>query len=810
MTTTSPASKLTSSGTAAQRLSALSSSLNNQNTTSALPQMSAFPPLSQSPTPLPLPGSSNNVTDPIATYLEHLPQASTSAATSNIPHTQKSPWQIFTTHLEPLSLSQRADFIGRLSRAERYYATLEQLAVEKQGPHMTPVGLDTIQNLREQGAIGLGFSSQTTEELDASIEALLDDLDLMAGVRAVEEQTAKDFDAFTATQTSLLAGSSSSQVVHIGGLPFLLQIPPQFAVSHADRKQAFIQLRKYQMIRHLLSTMLNIARSHSQALDSPYHPLQRQQDLQNRGAQRPPIPGMAMPQGLPNGFRQPRGLGALGIGAQAAARLAAPGMPTARLAVVINLDEILALAMPLLFLSIKLAFLIYIFGKHATRSKRIVMCAMALAWVIWEGITIRRRRRAAELRRQQQGEGRLQPAGREDRRRDRQGVVALDPPLNLNGQGGGGQHAQLNQPADQQYMPPALAQLRDRVAQDADQQVGRRHGRVRNGPEEGGRNGPNGRPAASSSRSSSNRHPNRLSPKYWLYQIAKTGLSAEAREMGLTRTALRNLQSSNRQGSSSSSQSLDEQGQSVPQSGHSVYQARGLTARRALRNVYIGVVLFVGTLIPEVERLRRKALLKREKKLAEVVLGQRQLRLSRLEAELANLEEERRALESELGASAGAEPGRTDSRPNYAPSNHAQAERLPPNANLNDGRATTPDDEGMWDPPFDGETLKRALADGPSSTISSNGADQPLSGQGQVAGPASPSTSGPPSIRIDTSVDTRDTHLSPNQNTRARDLDANYLDDDLSAPSTPLLSPAEPDTEEEDDRQEGVDDEVGM
>lgn len=70
-------------------------------------------------------------------------------------------------------------------------------------------------------------------------------------------------------------------------------------------------------------------------------------------------------------------------------------MPTARLAAVINLDEIMALAVPLLFLSVKLGFLIYVFGKQATYRKRLAMCAMAFAWVVWEGMTIHRRRRAA-------------------------------------------------------------------------------------------------------------------------------------------------------------------------------------------------------------------------------------------------------------------------------------------------------------------------------------------------------------------------------------------------------------------------------
>ncbi|BGP42404.1 hypothetical protein JCM10450v2_006498 [Rhodotorula kratochvilovae] len=89
--------------------------------------------------------------------------------------------------------------------------------------------------------------------------------------------------------------------------------------------------------------------------------------------------------------------------------------------------------------------------------------------------------------------------------------------------------------------------------------------------------------------------PSRLSPKYWLNALAAVGLVHEARELGLQPRFIA--------------------GRPVPPPRAGA--AGEGRVRRALRTVATGVVLFVGTLSPEVERKRRRALEKRERLLAE-------------------------------------------------------------------------------------------------------------------------------------------------------------------------------------------------
>ena len=64
----------------------------------------------------------------------------------------------------------------------------------------------------------------------------------------------------------------------------------------------------------------------------------------------------------------------------------------ATLSVIINVDAILSLLIPLFLLSLKLAFLLFIFGRHASPSKRIALACIAVLWIFYEGWSIHRRR----------------------------------------------------------------------------------------------------------------------------------------------------------------------------------------------------------------------------------------------------------------------------------------------------------------------------------------------------------------------------------------------------------------------------------
>ncbi|KAK9900253.1 hypothetical protein P389DRAFT_165469 [Cystobasidium minutum MCA 4210] len=824
----------TPSASAAERLSALSSSFIPPTPSTSAPHL---PPLSTSFT-------ANN---PLLDTLQASPSIDTTMPSPPTPvsilnpkarsvHISSAYQRTFSQHFTAMSTSQRADFMGRLSRAERYYATLAKVAADAQGPQMRVIGQDEIQHLRETGQIGSGSSSQTVTELEESTEQLLEDLGILKNVRLAETRAAEEIDAMENAQASLLGGQTSSRVVYISGYPFLLQIPPQFAVSIKERKDAYIQMRKYQAIGTILNTTLGFAKliqssqhqaSSLSAFSSQYQlPLPgRARDAHQPGGPMPPVAGIAMQPGM----NRPNGLGAVGIGAQAAARLAGPGMPTARLAVVINLDEIMALAMPLLFLSIKLGFLIYVFGKHATYRKRLAMCAMAFAWVVWEGMTIHRRRRAAEARRQQQrAVERAQNRQAEGQPGHANGAVALDPPLDLNGQPQGPQLGNGGQLAGQQNLPPALHQLQERLQNLGEQnEVRRRHRNGEAGQEDARRNG---RANGSSSRSSTHRQPpSRLSPKYWLYLMAKVGLSAEARDMGLSRAVLRQMQQTNRQATQNGTPvpplPATPNASGVPNAIRA-YQSQPLTVQRALRNLYIGGVLFVGTLIPEVERLRKKALLKREKKLAELELTRRQMHLASLQAELKTLEEERKALEEKMagtdkesmsqtngpqqGSSSSSNQGmaQSDSASDVQSANESSKGKTTAGLGI-DSLQPSDSDTDLFDPPMQKETIAEALKASSSNNSVATRASSSASGAADSASAANGSA-GPPRIQIDTDAVRPNDLLSPLRALQRRDENGNLIpEDDYSAPSTPLLSPAM--TEDEDDRQEdGGDEDVGM
>ena len=513
-----------------------------------------------------------------------------------------------------LSSSQRGEFMARLRQTERHYDHLLRYQQERQGPHLAALSAADIQSMHENGQP----SRQAPDQIEASTEALFESCNLMESVRAAEAQAKKEFDNNVEAQRTLLSGGasafSSSQIVNIAGYPFLLQIPSRFALPYEKRLEGYLQLRRYQNIHSHLITMIGLARDYpgsylhyASSSSAARHTAVAAAAAAATGGLPAGYHGAA-PAGLMLGGGQPpAGLGALAIGAQQAARLAGPGHPTARLAIVINIDEILALVFPLLFLSAKLGFLIYIFGRHASNAKRAVMVSMAVLWIVWEGIAIRRRRRALEARRlglARQGQnvqaamnarrplqggaenGPARQGGQQQQQPGHEQAQAADPAA-MDGQGEG--------QADP-LLPPAMQQLRERQEQRI----------VRRGHRQAGPGGP----ASTSTRISSHRPPpNRLSPKYWMQCVARVGLSAEARELGISRSA----SSSSAAASSSSSQAIIS-----PPATDAVVAHQQMTWERALRNVWICFVLFFGTLVPEIERMRRKSLEKRNRKLAEL------------------------------------------------------------------------------------------------------------------------------------------------------------------------------------------------
>lgn len=249
-----------------------------------------------------------------------------------------------------------------------------------------------------------------------------------------------------------------------------------------------------------------------------------------------------------------------GAGAGGAAGLVGPGadLPAPRrratLSVIINLEAVFSLLVPLLLLSVKLAFLLWLFGRNASPSKRFALGVMAVLWVLFEGWGILRRRQAQ---------------GRERERAERERRRAVRAQVRAQGAGAGAP-------------VPAQGAAGGPVAPAAIAAAG------------GGAPPAHPADAPRPARATRRRQPaSRLTPKYWLNTLAAVGLVAEARELGLQPRYI-------------AGRPVSPPSPRPPGRVH-----------RALRTVAVALVLFFATLSPEVERKRRRALDKRERLLAE-------------------------------------------------------------------------------------------------------------------------------------------------------------------------------------------------
>lgn len=367
-------------------------------------------------------------------------------------------------------------------------------------------------------------------------------------------------------------------IVRCSGLPYLLHTPPALLARQADGEpdqelafEAHVALHRNRAIYRVLTTMLQLVLTLQPTAPAIAYG-RGPGSIGRTGGGGGGLTGMRAA-----ALDDRRG-GALGLAA-AAPIPAVPARRRATLSVIINLDAVLSLFVPLFLLSLKLAFLLWIFGRRASSSKRIALAIVAAIWVAYEGWAIQRRRAQATRERER--------AERERRRAARAATQAQrnDPVRRIGGDGGGGGDAaggaaaplpDRAQPAQQQP-PPAQAQ--QGPGQAAPPTPGRRR----------------------TPRNHQHRVPaSRLSPKYWLNLIAAVGLVSEARELGLSPRYIAGRPIS-----------------PAPPPPRTAAERRREAIKRGLRNVAVAVVLFVGTLSPEVERKRKKAIEKRERLLAE-------------------------------------------------------------------------------------------------------------------------------------------------------------------------------------------------
>lgn len=289
------------------------------------------------------------------------------------------------------------------------------------------------------------------------------------------------------------------------------------------------------------------------------------------GANEPPLQGVPVNAGL-----DPRELGATRMH---------------RFEVVISLDTLLSYIGPLLWLSMKLTFLLYLFARNATAQKRAILIGLSALWVVWEGWAIRSRRRSERRRRER--EAREQEGGQPGRRAAQDPIRALLDGARNRQRGPAPDVAPEVDPAGaedhQDAVPVAPAGETEPAAPPAALRS--------RGPASATRGrSPAYRPDTAALRTAIHRlrsgaigsaadhrrarRANRLSLKYWIGAVANMGLTQEYGDLER------------------------RSGARVP--AISPWQRR-------IQNVITGVTLFVATLLPEAERKRRKALEKRRK-----------------------------------------------------------------------------------------------------------------------------------------------------------------------------------------------------
>ncbi|GAA5872705.1 hypothetical protein JCM16303_004615 [Sporobolomyces ruberrimus] len=603
-----------------------------------LPTINTIPP-SPSPSPLPeeapqTPGYSPSYVSPIPSTSSPSPEPAPTPATSTTlppaPPTSNNPYLVYLGHLQRLIPIQRSLLLLNLQKAHHYY----QYQIELRS-----------QRLRE----GNEGDEAAGEEL-GQVESLLKECGLWSLVVKREEQVRKEYEENREKDAAGNAeGSEEFKVVQLDGLPYLLHTPPTLTQRRSTTHPSLsllTSLTRAQTILKILTTLLQLlitfqptsaAIAHGRHLLSSSRPGSTSStNLANLANQGGAAGDLAQIAAL-GGADLPRRIGGVppvpGLNPLVGGRNHGGGRRAATISITLHIDSLVQFLLPLFFLSLKLGFLLFIFARHASPTKRYVLVGMAVAYVFWEGVRIARRRRGPDG----VGGGVPGAAGGRDRERERdrerrrlardlanqaQANAQQPPPQVVNQpQGPNDPMIPLPPPRAPPPLPAGAGQLGRRI------------------------------PSSSTSSSTRREPPSIFSPKYWINSLAAVGLVSEARELGLSPRYIagRPISSSQR-----------HSGPTRPISQLSRLERLKLDFKNFGEVVWVGSVLFVATLVPEIERKRKKALEKRERLLIE-----KKVRWEK-EREKEEREKERRNAESkatkpngeEIGSSVEGEKGK--------------------------------------------------------------------------------------------------------------------------------------------------------
>lgn len=462
--------------------------------------------------------------------------------------TYKSPWKLADEQLQALNVSQLQELTTKLIVIRNYLTSrlrheTAQAGLKAPSLEVSSALLGLVEPIADH--------SEPNQELENATAVLIASLELQHIVTNFEDMAEEDIKA---------PSENASQIVHIDGQPFLLFVPEDYRAPREDRLAAHKRLRNHQgsltVIKALTKLVEGTALRNRVMFRGPNSigmagPMV-QMGMPQMQIALPDIAGQGQPGPFPvNAGPQP---------AMVAATAAAGAQRNHAMAVVVNLDELRRTIVPLVWLSFKLGFLLYIFGRHASYEKRVILGCMAAGWVVWEALALRNRRAQ---------EGRRMMQNREEAQRERRRAAGIAQPAGARPQPGQPQQQPLPAPLANNGLRPGLIF----------QRALRHNGQTVALPQ----------PTTRGSRYSI------WTLRYWVYKIACIGLAAEAREMGLYNP------------------NPNRRPPSPPRRPETPDEIAIERYGKMMRNVIVCFVLFFGTLAPGIERKRKKALEKREK-----------------------------------------------------------------------------------------------------------------------------------------------------------------------------------------------------
>ncbi|KAH8914071.1 hypothetical protein BT69DRAFT_1290770 [Atractiella rhizophila] len=539
---------------------------------------STSPPNRFTPLAPPMGRMNRTSSDPVLTAT-----ASSAAATAVQPPSRPKPdlpdYTKFLQFMRKLSNAQRYTLLQQLNRASGVYKSW--LKNEKGGNRRDgwESSWDTVANVTSfpfsaESATPFGERAKfdIPKDVKAQVEQLLRDIDVWEWI---EKQVLKLKQAEYTSLTMSNNGRVTWKVVYVDNLPYLLvneYAHPRLIPRTPD------SVFRAEAVYHVLTNISAIV-SISHNVETTQQRARLMQLANTRLLQRPLgrhqdiLDGLGIGLGGPAVDVRAGGLGAAGAGGRRG------------VAIIINLTVVVQILYRLFLLCAKLGVLFLLFGRHVSPTKRFVILGLAFLYFLYQARQI------------------IFPNADADRAAARNRPRRAPRPANpvpAPAEGNAGANPPAAEPG------PELDRLRQALQQAgvgagnarpaAPAALGRGMERAAPAPVPPAGNNRPPTPTPTIRRRAAVPAYTRYSvftPKYWIMRMASVGLMTEARELQVPL----------------SSRSTVPPPPLLPEENTAL--------KRTIRMTWTATVLFFGTLIPEVEKKRKRALEKRQKQIAQ-------------------------------------------------------------------------------------------------------------------------------------------------------------------------------------------------